>query len=202
MNIIEPTKQQLDNLVQPFLAHSNVGFAIGYASPQFQESGKFYFKSNGPLLNQANKEVPLGRDTYFEIASISKVFTATLFQLFVQNGTISGSGTPLSDYYPRGGISLAKQFLDIPLLALSNYTSGLPQDNDSAPDEPAYLPMPYTVLNMFSYLAKHGSNGEYSGYRLHLFELGFRYSGPNRFHRGWKQDRRVWRTITGQHSRA
>jgi hypothetical protein len=85
MNIIEPTKQQLDDLVEPFLARSNVGFAIGYASPQFQECGKFYFKRNGPLLNQANQEVPLGKDTYFEIASISKVFTATLFQLLVQN---------------------------------------------------------------------------------------------------------------------
>jgi hypothetical protein len=78
MKIIEPTKQQLDDLVNPFLAHANVGFAIGYASPQFQETGKFYFKSSSPLLNQNNQEVPLGVETYFEIASISKVFTATL----------------------------------------------------------------------------------------------------------------------------
>jgi hypothetical protein len=118
MNIVEPTKQQLDDLVNPFLAHPNVGFAIGYASPQFQGSGKFYFKSNGPLLNQSNQEVPLGVETYFEIASISKVFTATLFQLFVQNGTIANNEVPLGNYFPRGNIGLGKQFLDISVASL------------------------------------------------------------------------------------
>jgi hypothetical protein len=121
MNIVEPSKQQLDDLVNPFLARPNVGFAIGYASPQFPETGKFYFKSNGPLLNQSNQEVPLGQETCFEIASISKVFTATLFQLFVQNGTIPNNGVPLSDYFPRGEIGLAKQFLDIPRYRLVSF---------------------------------------------------------------------------------
>jgi len=173
MNIIEPTKQQLDDLVNPFLAHANVGFAIGYASPQFQETGKFYFKKSSPLLNQNNQEVPLGAETYFEIASISKVFTATLFQLFVQNGTIANNEIPLGDYFPRGKIGLGKQFLDIPLLALSNYTSGLPQDNESAPDEPAYLPMPYTVLNMFSYLANTDLTVNAPGTAYTYSNLGF-----------------------------
>ena len=173
MNIIEPTKQQLDDLVNPFLAHANVGFAIGYASPQFQETGKFYFKNSSPLLNQNNQEVPFGVETYFEIASISKVFTATLFQLFVQNGTIANNEIPLGDYFPRGKIGLGEQFLDIPLLALSNYTSGLPQDNDSAPDEPAYLPMPYTVLNMFSYLANTDLTVNTPGTAYTYSNLGF-----------------------------
>ncbi len=173
MNIIEPTKQQFDDLVNPFLAHANVGFAIGYASPQFQETGRFYFKKSSPLLNQNNQEVPLGAETYFEIASISKVFTATLFQLFVQNGTIANNEIPLGDYFPRGKIGLGKQFLDIPLLALSNYTSGLPQDNESAPDEPAYLPMPYTVLNMFSYLANTDLTVNAPGTAYTYSNLGF-----------------------------
>ncbi len=84
-NIVEPTKVQLDDLVAPYLTTqpSGLGFAIGYASPSFAPPyGSLYFKGN--YQNQFPNNVPLAvsETTPFEIASISKTFTATLYAAF------------------------------------------------------------------------------------------------------------------------
>ena len=68
-NVIEPTKTQLDNLVKPYLEvqSSGLGFAIGYASPNFPNHGSIYFA--GSVQNQFGAPLALNRDTLFEIAS-------------------------------------------------------------------------------------------------------------------------------------
>jgi CubicO group peptidase (beta-lactamase class C family) len=73
--IVPPTKKFLDSLVDPFLTSQPKGlaFVIGYVGPSFED---IYFKGN--LANQFGKTITLGRDTRFELASISKTFTATL----------------------------------------------------------------------------------------------------------------------------
>jgi hypothetical protein len=44
-NIVPPTQSQLDSLVEPYLIRqqSGLGFAIGYASPNFVPPGNLYF---------------------------------------------------------------------------------------------------------------------------------------------------------------
>ena len=80
MSIIEPTTAQLDTLVAPYLSRQpdGLGFAIGYVGPGFQN---VYLAGN--LLNQNGFSLPFGNDTPFEIASVSKTFTATLYALLI-----------------------------------------------------------------------------------------------------------------------
>jgi CubicO group peptidase (beta-lactamase class C family) len=77
-SIVKPTDTQLDNLVKPYLKvqSSGLGFAIGYASPDFPNHGSIYFA--GSVKNQFGAPLDLNSDTLFEVASISKTFTATL----------------------------------------------------------------------------------------------------------------------------
>jgi len=148
-SIVEPTQAQLDNLVKPYLKvqSSGLGFAIGYASPRFRNHGSIYFA--GSVQNQFGAPLGLNRDTLFEVASISKTFTATLYALFIR----SHSST-LGDFiHPKGPLRIRSSLAGIPLDSLMNYTSGLPQDNDDgAVDTPPYWPQPYSELGMLSYL--------------------------------------------------
>jgi CubicO group peptidase (beta-lactamase class C family) len=72
--IVPPTQKYLDSLVDPLLKNtSGLAFVIGYVGPTFQN---IYLK--GSLANQFGQSVPLGKNTHFELASVSKTFTATL----------------------------------------------------------------------------------------------------------------------------
>jgi CubicO group peptidase (beta-lactamase class C family) len=91
----------------------------------------------------------LNRDTLFEIASISKTFTATLYALFIRSHS-----SALGDFiHPKGPLRISASLAGIPLDSLMNYTSGLPQDNDDGTvDTPPFWPQPYSELGMLSYL--------------------------------------------------
>lgn len=82
--IIKPTKADLDKLVAPYLKTqpSGLAFAIGYASPQFSPHGSLYF--HGDATNQFGQPLTLDGNTPFQLASVSKTFTATLYALLIR----------------------------------------------------------------------------------------------------------------------
>jgi D-alanyl-D-alanine-carboxypeptidase/D-alanyl-D-alanine-endopeptidase len=150
-SIVEPTRDQLDNLVAPYLStqSSGLGFAIGYASPSFDTPGQLYFA--GSISNQFGDALGLNASTRFEIASVSKTFTATLYVLLVR---LKNPNYTIGDFsQPNGPLHLSSDLSSITLDELMSYTSGLPQDNDNGSvDTPAYWPSPYSMPAMLSYL--------------------------------------------------
>jgi D-alanyl-D-alanine-carboxypeptidase/D-alanyl-D-alanine-endopeptidase len=149
--IIEPTTDQLQSLVEPYLKTqpSGLGFAIGYASPQFSNNGGLFFAGN--IQNQFGNDLTLDANTPFEIASISKTFTATLYALLIRS---KSSTLTLGDFIaPNGPLKISSSLAKIPLDGLVNYTSGLPQDNDNGTvDSPPYWPQPYSEQGLLSFL--------------------------------------------------
>jgi D-alanyl-D-alanine-carboxypeptidase/D-alanyl-D-alanine-endopeptidase len=150
-SIIMPTEAQLSALVQPYLNVQGQGlaFAIGYASPDFSPIGNIYHQ--GAVANQFGQPLTLSNDTPFLLASVSKTFTATLYALLLRQ---SDPSLTLGDYIaPKGPLNISSTLAGIPLDGLVNYTSGLPQDDVTNPtDNPAYLPQPYSLTAMLSYL--------------------------------------------------
>jgi CubicO group peptidase (beta-lactamase class C family) len=149
--IVEPTRQQLAGLVDRYLEKHHdrkLAFVVGDASPSFGDNGGIYYAGSGQ--NQFGTSLTLDGDTLFEIASISKTFTATLYALLIRS---LDSSLTVGDYLaPTGPLSIGRQFAPITLDQLVNYTSGLPADNDIATDVPDLLPCPYSETGMLSYL--------------------------------------------------
>jgi serine-type D-Ala-D-Ala carboxypeptidase/endopeptidase len=150
--IVPPTTEYLDSLVDPFLTTQPTGlaFVIGYVGPSFQGT---YFKGN--LANQFGKTIALGESTYFELASISKTFTATLSAALGAQYQPSWLTQLIENYTGNiipGGLQIGSQFDNIPLSTLLSYTSGLPADNHMVDDLPPDLPVPYSPAGMLGYL--------------------------------------------------
>jgi D-alanyl-D-alanine-carboxypeptidase/D-alanyl-D-alanine-endopeptidase len=151
--IVEPTDAQLQALVEPYLSKqtSGLAFAIGCASPTFQ---KLFVQ--GSLFNQNNVALELGPNTYFELGSLSKTFTTTLCGFLGGQHQPKWENQSVKDYsraFKRDGIQVGSQFHPIPLLALANFTSGLPADNlGSKGTVPKFLPIPYSPAAMLGYL--------------------------------------------------
>jgi Beta-lactamase len=150
--IIMPTPDQLCALVKPYLDKqpSGLAFAIGYASPQFSSPyGFFYFKGN--VSSQFGQTLTLDKNTPFQLASVSKTFTATLYALLVRSANPS---LTVGDYIvPNGPLQISSTLAGISLDELVNYTSGLPQDNETDVNTtPPNLPLPYSMTGMLSYL--------------------------------------------------
>lgn len=148
--ITAPTKRQLDDLVQPYLENQPTGlaFAIGYASPQIAGGGGIHLSGN--LVDQFQQPMALGHDTLFEIASVSKTFTATLYAYLL--GSYGNPDPTLGDFFADARRHrIGSQFYGIGIAELLNYTSGLPADNDVA-FGPPHWPQPYTVPGMCGFL--------------------------------------------------
>jgi CubicO group peptidase (beta-lactamase class C family) len=149
--IVAPSRAQIASLVEPYLKAqpSGLGFAIGYASPDFADHGDIQFFGN--IKNQFGKQLTLGRKTPFEIASISKTFTATLYARLIRASHPNGI---LGDYIsPNGPLPISNALAPIKLDGLVNYTSGLPADNvDNPVAVPPFQPEPYAMPGMLSYL--------------------------------------------------
>jgi D-alanyl-D-alanine-carboxypeptidase/D-alanyl-D-alanine-endopeptidase len=89
-------------------------------------------------------------DTPFEIASITKTFTASLYELSVQTGRIRSDDT-VGRFL---GSEVSAKIQAIPLFDLANYTSGLPADNVTSNDTyPSTAMGDYTELDMLNFLA-------------------------------------------------
>jgi len=146
--IVPPTTEYLDSLVDPLLNNtSGLAFVIGYVGPTFQN---IYFKGN--LANQFDQSVPLGKNTHFELASISKTFTATLSAVMGEKFQKGWETQTIGTYNGTPGFQIGAQFNSIPLSTLLSYSSGLPQDNSNAQDYPPDFPTPYTPAGMLGYL--------------------------------------------------
>lgn len=149
--IVPPTKAYLDSLVDPFLTTQPKGlaFVIGYVGPGFSD---IFYKGN--LATQFGTAVTLGADTYFELASISKTFTATLSAVLGQKYLPGGWETQtIGTYNGTNGFRVGSQFNGIPLSTLLSYTSGLPADNVGGDDWPPDFPTPYSPNGMLGYLS-------------------------------------------------
>ena len=171
--IVEPTTDQLEELVAPYLAIQPEGlcFAIGYASPSFQsQPGRLFFA--GKIKNQVERHFVLDGDTPFELASVSKTFTATLYALFIRQ---TSSTLTLGDViYPCGPLKLSSILAPIRLDDLMNYTSGLPQDNSGGPlSFPKYPPQPYGVPALQCYLREPRFKPSHPGIAFSYSNLGF-----------------------------
>ncbi len=171
VTITAPTSQQLDALVQPFLANQPTGlaFAIGYASPQIAGNGGIYLAGN--LVDQYKRAMILGQDTLFEIASVSKTFTATLYAYLL--GNYVNQNPTLGDFFEDARrYRIGRQFYGIEIANLLNYTSGLPEDNDAA-FGPPFWPRPYTVPGMCGFLDMTDYQPAGSGSAYTYSNLGF-----------------------------
>ncbi len=86
---VEPTTEQIHATVQGYIdsAPAGVGVAVGLASPSFGNR----IVCVGSLNNQDGNPVAFTTDTPFEIASITKTFTASIYESFLQRGHICGS---------------------------------------------------------------------------------------------------------------
>src|ERR1700747_1946585 len=146
--IVPPTQKYLDSLVDRLLKNtSGLAFVIGYVGPTFQN---IYLK--GSLANQFGQSVPLGKNTHFELASVSKTFTATLSAVVGEKFQPGWEAQPIGTYNGTRGLQIGSQFNSIPLSTLLSYSSGLPADNVSAKDYPPDFPTPYTPAGMLGYL--------------------------------------------------
>ncbi|MBV8212890.1 MAG: beta-lactamase family protein [Verrucomicrobia bacterium] len=148
--ITAPTPDQLNGLVTPYLNAQPEGlaFAIGYATGTNAFEPGVY--TNGSVFDQYNHNLELGVNTYFELGSLSKTFTATLCAFLGEKYNRTWETQTISEY----NINVGSQFDPIPLKALANYTSGLPADNVSGKivTLPKYLPWPYYPAAMLGYL--------------------------------------------------
>ena len=148
-SIVEPTTAQLENLVAPYLTLQPVAFAIGYASPSFANNGNIFLA--GSVQSQLDTALNLNRNTLFEIASISKTFTATLYALLLRSKSSTLTVGDFTD--PNGPLHISSTLGTITLDDLMSYTSGLPQDSvDAKVDSPPYWAYPYSMPGMLSYL--------------------------------------------------
>ncbi len=174
-SIVSPTTAQLDGLVASYTqSQPGLAFAIGWLSPQIDGSGPYrhgglYF--SGQVMNQYGATLPLGPDTRFELASLSKTFTATLYAALLP-GYVARTriGDPvLSDLYDGMALpTLPPDIGAIPLRALVSYVSGLRQDNGTAVAPPHLQGCGMSLANLCGFLdmdvafAPHGTGKRYT----------------------------------------
>src|ERR1039458_9548915 len=115
-SISEPTMAQIQSIVEAHLPTVSpyIGAAIGLASPAFGA----HIVCIGSLVNQLGNPMAFTTDTPFEIASVTKTATASVYQRLIQNGRINHKETL--------GRSISREVSDkiraIPLFDLANYT--------------------------------------------------------------------------------
>jgi D-alanyl-D-alanine-carboxypeptidase/D-alanyl-D-alanine-endopeptidase len=148
--IVKTIQAQLKHLVEPYLAAQpkGLGFAIGYAGPGFASPDCIFFG----VQNQFGGKLDLDGNTLFEIASISKTFTATLYAHLIRT---AHPNQKVDDYISPTCLPISRNLADIKLDQLVNYTSGLPNDFDdkgAAATSPPKYPQPYSLLGFLSYL--------------------------------------------------
>ena len=144
------------------------------------KDGKSFIKGYGTISGAADGTVPDGA-TVFQIASVSKVFTATLLQILCDEGVVNMDAT-LGELLGRS-IPLSPTVQKVTLRQLATHTSGfprIPQWLDEKATEAAkgddLMLDPYSHLGpqyIFDYLAtaedkKDAGRFEYSNYGMGL----------------------------------
>jgi serine-type D-Ala-D-Ala carboxypeptidase/endopeptidase len=169
--LVERTRAQLKELVAPHLKTqpSGLGLAIGYVSTDLPH-GDLFFAGN--IKNQFGAKLSLDGNTPFEIASVTKTFTATLFALLIRS---AHQNRTVGDYCsPKGPLPIRRRLGEITLDSLVNYTSGLPQDNaDASLSTPPYRPKPYSMPGLMSYLGASPPHVSQTGKKYTYSNLAF-----------------------------
>jgi CubicO group peptidase (beta-lactamase class C family) len=142
--------------------HRNVGISVGVIDAngrRFVNYGTFGGKDRRPV----------GRDTVFEIGSITKVFTSVLLSDMVQKGEVS-LDDPVAKYLPPDVKVPERAGKKITLVDLATQTSGLPRmPSNFAPKNPDNPYADYPAERMYEFL---------SGYTL-TRDIGEKYEYSN-----------------------
>lgn len=166
----------IDEEVAKFLKQPQVrGVVVGV-----YKDGKSFIKGYGTVSGAADSTAP-DRATVFQIASVSKVFTATLLQILCDEGVVNMDAT-LDELLGRS-MPLSPTVQKVTLRQLATHTSGfprIPQSLDEKATEAAkgddLLLDPYSHLGpqyIFNYLAsaedkRDAGRFEYSNYGMGL----------------------------------
>jgi CubicO group peptidase (beta-lactamase class C family) len=114
-----PLDKEIDEAVQQYISVKNtVGLSVGIF-----KDGKTYFYNYGEM-EKGNGRLPT-KDTYFEIGSISKTFTAALLADAVIKGKVK-LDDPINKYLPDSIHGLIFESEPVTLQTLSNQSSGIP----------------------------------------------------------------------------
>ncbi|MCR9085877.1 MAG: serine hydrolase [Rhodobacteraceae bacterium] len=171
MSTVEPSNEELKNLVNSHIpaihGSADIAVVLGFVGPDY---GGIYYQ--GKLQDEAGNPLVLADATLFELGSVTKTFTATLYEYFVTSGAIS-KDAKLGDFYSGSGAAaeldaaympqataIGSNYVDITLKSLANYTSGLPDTGI-----PVNSGTHYGISEMFQYLSGNpfelGKKGEY-----------------------------------------
>jgi hypothetical protein len=158
---------QIESIAQTYLPTVSpyIGAAVGFASPSFGA----HIVCIGSLVDQRGNPMAFTTDTPFEIASITKTFTATMYELLVQSGHIGRNDT-LGRFI---GPEVSSKIQSVPLFDLANYTSGFPADNIDVLNTgtvPTSLTGGYTDAELFAFLANPPFQINPPRDSYHLFE--------------------------------
>ena len=145
--MITTMDKQVDSVARKYIQKANtVGLCIGII-----KDGKTTIYKYGETKRR-NARLPDG-DTFFEIGSITKTFTATLLAYYVNDGQVKLTD-PITKYLPDS-VAVNQSLSGITLLNLINHTSGLPSVPDNLKENMADPFNPYkdyTKELMYAYL--------------------------------------------------
>ena len=160
VDIVQPTPEQIERIVRINLPTASpfIGAAVGIASPSFGTQ----IQCIGSLLDQTGNKMSFTTDTPFEIASVTKTFTAMAYEALLQSGAVGPNDT--LNRFLAG--QLPQAFLNVPLFDLADFTSGFPTDNGSVlsngvpvPNQNGTVPVSvsqtgsYPLAEMFKFLS-------------------------------------------------
>jgi serine-type D-Ala-D-Ala carboxypeptidase/endopeptidase len=141
-------------------SEDGIGIVVGIIGPQGRKIASYGH------FDQKDRR-PLGGNTAFEIASVTKVFTALLLADMVQRGEVA-LDDPVAKYLPADVKLPERNGRAITLSDLATHTSGLPFMPDTTPvfsDSPATK---YISAQLYEFLARYrlsrdiGSDWDYS----------------------------------------
>ena len=168
--------KQVDTVARNYIQKANtVGLCIGII-----KDGKTHIYQYGET-KRGNSKLP-NADSFFEIGSITKTFTATLLAWYVNRGAIKLTD-PITMYLPDT-VAVNQSLKGITLQNLINHTSGLANVPDNLNDsmtDPFNPYKDYTKQLMYSYLktcrlnSKPGEKYAYSNLGVGLLGVILQY---------------------------
>ncbi|SHN02196.1 serine hydrolase domain-containing protein [Mucilaginibacter sp. OK098] len=168
--------KQVDTVARTYIQKANtVGLCIGII-----KDGKTHIYQYGET-KRGNGKLP-NADSFFEIGSITKTFTATLLAWYVNEGKVKLTD-PITMYLPDS-VAVNQSLKDITLQNLINHTSGLvsvPDNLNDSMTDPFNPYKDYTKQLMYSYLrtcrlnSKPGEKYAYSNLGVGLLGVILQY---------------------------
>jgi serine-type D-Ala-D-Ala carboxypeptidase/endopeptidase len=176
VSVAMPSVQQVLDIVhaayKPYYGEelpAGVGIAVGLVA-----QGWTLHAYLGNLSNFQGQPIPWDRHEPFQLASVTKSFTATLLAV-CQAGDDSFWSNEVNAFHPPQAPPLPGNF-KITLKDISSYVSGLPQDNVGGYDTyPAFLPYPYSVTGMYGFVSQADIpvNPQWQGKHYTYSNLGY-----------------------------